>query len=81
MTAGVAVVVTCRDLGRFLEEALRSVEHQTHPASEVVVVDDDSHDVYTRQVLQRIADAGVTVAHMPKGNATGGAMPPTPSCS
>lgn len=29
--------------------------------------------------IRRIADSGATVAHVPKGNATGGAMAPTPA--
>jgi len=57
----IAAIVTCRDLGRFLDEALASVERQTRPAAEIVVVDDQSDDIHTRQVLARIAHGGTRV--------------------
>ncbi len=64
MTAGrIAAVITCRNLGRFLDEALASVERQTRPAAEILVVDDASDDVYTRQALARVARDGTRVAH------------------
>jgi peptidoglycan/xylan/chitin deacetylase (PgdA/CDA1 family)/glycosyltransferase involved in cell wall biosynthesis/SAM-dependent methyltransferase len=57
----IAAIVTCRDLGRYLAEALESVERQTRPASEIVVVDDRSSDVHTRQVLAALRRAGTCV--------------------
>jgi peptidoglycan/xylan/chitin deacetylase (PgdA/CDA1 family)/SAM-dependent methyltransferase len=54
-------MITCRDLGRFLDEALASVERQTRPAAEILIVDDASADVYTRQTLARITRAGTRV--------------------
>jgi peptidoglycan/xylan/chitin deacetylase (PgdA/CDA1 family)/glycosyltransferase involved in cell wall biosynthesis len=57
----IAAVITCHDLGRTLDEALASVERQTRPAAEIVVVDDDSDDVYTQQVVARIERAGTRV--------------------
>src|SRR5262249_58971554 len=63
VTAGrIAAIVTCRNLGRYLGEALESVERQTRPAAEILVVDDASDDVFTRQVLARIASGGTHVA-------------------
>lgn len=59
----VAVVITCYDLGRTLEEAVESVVRQTLPAAEVLVVDDGSTDLYTLQVLARLAGAGHRVHH------------------
>ena len=58
----IAVVITCRDLGRTLLEAVRSVERQTRPAAEIVVIDDASSDIYTRQVLEGLARDGTRVA-------------------
>ncbi len=61
MTGRIAVVVTCRDLGRTLSEALESVDRQTRPAAEIVVVDDASDDLYTRQAVARLAQGGTCV--------------------
>lgn len=58
----IGAVITCRDLGRTLLEALESVERQTRPAAEIVVVDDASTDIYTRQVLARLEREGTRVA-------------------
>jgi peptidoglycan/xylan/chitin deacetylase (PgdA/CDA1 family)/glycosyltransferase involved in cell wall biosynthesis len=57
----VAAVITCHDLGRTLEAALDSVLGQTRPAAEIVVVDDRSTDIYTRQVLARLESLGTRV--------------------
>jgi peptidoglycan/xylan/chitin deacetylase (PgdA/CDA1 family) len=57
----IAAVITCRDLGRSLEAALASVERQTRPAAEIVVVDDLSADIFTRQVLDRLERNGTRV--------------------
>ena len=59
----IAAVITCHDLGRTLVEALESVERQTRPAAEIVIIDDASPDLYTRQVLARIEREGTRVAH------------------
>jgi len=53
-TPSVSVIVTCRDLGRFLPEALASVYRQTYQDFEVVVVDDGSTEARTREVLAAI---------------------------
>jgi len=57
----IAAVITCHDLGRLLLEALESVERQTRPAAEIVVVDGGSTDIYTRQVLARLEREGTRV--------------------
>ena len=59
MTPGrIAAVITCHELGRTLREALDSVERQTRPAAEIVIVDDASTDIYTRQVVDRMEREG-----------------------
>jgi peptidoglycan/xylan/chitin deacetylase (PgdA/CDA1 family)/glycosyltransferase involved in cell wall biosynthesis/SAM-dependent methyltransferase len=57
----IAAVITCHELGRTLAEALASVERQTRPASEIVVVDDASTAIYTRQVLAGLERDGTRV--------------------
>jgi peptidoglycan/xylan/chitin deacetylase (PgdA/CDA1 family)/glycosyltransferase involved in cell wall biosynthesis len=57
----IAAVITCRDLGRTLDEAVDSVMRQTRPAAEIVVVDDGSSDVYTTQALARLENAATRV--------------------
>jgi peptidoglycan/xylan/chitin deacetylase (PgdA/CDA1 family)/glycosyltransferase involved in cell wall biosynthesis len=62
MTAApISVVLTCHNLGRWVREALDSVERQTRPAAEIVVVDDASTDLFTRQVLSRLEREGICV--------------------
>ena len=50
----IAVVVPCYNLGRTVEEAVDSVLMQARPAAEIIVVDDGSSDIATRQVLLRM---------------------------
>ena len=65
MTPGrIAAIITCHNLGRTLLEALASVERQTRPATEIIIVDDASTDIYTRQVLARLEHDGTRVEHI-----------------
>jgi peptidoglycan/xylan/chitin deacetylase (PgdA/CDA1 family)/glycosyltransferase involved in cell wall biosynthesis/SAM-dependent methyltransferase len=66
----IAAIVTCHDLGRTLREALDSVERQTRPATEIVVVDDRSTDLYTRQVLAELRREGTHVLEIAGGSAS-----------
>jgi glycosyltransferase involved in cell wall biosynthesis len=50
-TPKITVVVTCFNLGRYLEEAVDSVFEQTLQDFEVLIVDDGSTDPYTRDLL------------------------------
>lgn len=56
MPERVAVIIPCRNYGRYLGEALESVLAQTHPPSEVIVVDDGSADD-TAAVCARFPEA------------------------
>jgi glycosyltransferase involved in cell wall biosynthesis len=66
----VSVIITCYNYGRFVSQAIESALGQTHPAVEVIVIDDGSTDD-TRDVCQRYgnrityiyqANAGVSCA-------------------
>jgi peptidoglycan/xylan/chitin deacetylase (PgdA/CDA1 family)/glycosyltransferase involved in cell wall biosynthesis len=57
----IAVVIACRDLGRTLDDAVNSVMQQTRVPAEIVVVDDGSSDIFTKQAIARIERAGVHV--------------------
>lgn len=55
---GVAVIVPCYDLGHTISETLSSIDRQTRPPAEVLVVDDGSRDPHTRWVLDRLSRDG-----------------------
>jgi glycosyltransferase involved in cell wall biosynthesis len=40
----IAAIVACHNLGRTLREALDSIERQTRPATEIVLLEDGSTD-------------------------------------
>ena len=56
MTKSVSVVIPAYNYGRFIGEAIRSVVEQTHPPSEIIVVDDGSTDE-TAAVVGAFGDA------------------------
>jgi glycosyltransferase involved in cell wall biosynthesis len=53
VTPRVSVIVTCYNLGRYLDEAVESVFAQTFQDWELLIVDDGSTDPSTRQLLAR----------------------------
>lgn len=62
----VGVIVPCFRHGIFLEECIDSIEAQTLPASQIVVVDDGSEDAETIEALARLeTDPEVTVLRLP----------------
>ena len=63
----IAVVIPCYDLGDTVEAAVDSVLAQSRAAAEIVVVDDGSTDVWTRQVLARLERPRTRVVRIPHG--------------
>lgn len=61
----IAVVIPCYNLGRTVEQAVDSVLAQTRPAVNIVVVDDGSTDLYSRQVLSRLERPRTRVVRTP----------------
>lgn len=55
MSKKVSVIITCYNLGKYLSTAVESVLAQTHPADEIIIVDDGSNDKQTKQVLADLA--------------------------
>jgi len=64
----IAVVVTCSNQGRTIEAALASLQTQTRSADRIVLVDNDSDDIHTRQVLARVRQPRLSLEHsQPRG--------------
>src|SRR5262249_57383663 len=61
----VAVVVTCYNLGRYLDEAMESVLGQTFRDFEIVIVDDGSDEPETVRLLERYARPQTRIVHSP----------------
>ena len=57
----VVVIIRCRDQGRTLDEAVQSVRGQTRQPVELVIVDHEAVDLYTRQVLARLEQGGLRI--------------------
>jgi len=60
----VAVVIPCWNDGRFVAEAVASVQAQREPC-ELVVVDDGSTDTQTAAELRWLEQSGVVVVRQP----------------
>lgn len=62
---GVAIIIPCFNLGRTVEEAVDSALQQTRPADEIIVVDDGSTDLCTRQVLSQLRRPNTRIVRTP----------------
>ena len=63
MTPRVSVVITCFNLGRYLDEAVESVLSQTFQDFDVVIVDDGSTDIATCEMLANYNRPRTRVVH------------------
>jgi glycosyltransferase involved in cell wall biosynthesis len=61
----VAVVITCYNLGRYLDETVDSVFAQTFQDFEIVIVDDGSDEPETVRLLESYARPQTRVVHSP----------------
>lgn len=57
----VSVIITCYNLGRYLDESIESVLNQTLPAVELIVVDDGSTEQGTRLAVDAATQRGIHV--------------------
>lgn len=57
----VSIVIPCHNDGRYLPEAIASARAQTHPDTEIILVDDHSTDQDTLRLLARLREEGLIV--------------------
>lgn len=63
----VSIIIPCFNDGNYLPEAVASARRQTHPAMEIIVVDDHSTDAMTLALLERLRHKGISVIQSPSG--------------
>jgi hypothetical protein len=61
MDSTISVVILCQEHGRTLSHVMDGVARQTRPATEVIVVDSSSSDLYTIQTLASLRRSRVAV--------------------
>jgi glycosyltransferase involved in cell wall biosynthesis len=66
-SVSVSVVITCHNLGAYLEEAVDSVLAQTWQDFEILVVDDGSTDAQTQALLAGFRRPATRVVRLPHG--------------
>jgi len=52
----VSIVMTSYNRGHFLDLAIKSALNQTYPNTEIIIVDDGSHDVLTKRIIEFYAE-------------------------
>lgn len=63
----VSIIIPCYNDGKYLPEAVASARAQTHPATEIIVVDDHSTDPKTLAIYERLRNAGIRLLQTPAG--------------
>jgi len=64
----VSVIIPCYNHGKFIREALKSIENQTYQNLEIIIVNDGSDDEYTLNVLENLDSRNVTIFHKENGD-------------
>lgn len=59
----VSVIMPCYNDGAYIEEAVASLQKQTYPNIELIIIDDGSDDVKTRDALKRLQHPGLQILH------------------
>lgn len=63
MAIDVSVVIPCCNDGKYLAEAVASVELERHADVEIIIADDGSGDVQTLQILEKLSAQGIRIIH------------------
>jgi hypothetical protein len=65
----ISVIIPCYNHGRTVRQALDSILAQTRPAAEIIILDDGSTDLYTRQVLASLEKPRTRIVRTPNSGA------------
>lgn len=61
----VSVIMPCYNDGEYIRESIETVRKQTYPSIELIIIDDGSDDIQTRQIIEEIEMEGfATVLHI-----------------
>lgn len=63
----VSIIIPCYNDGKYLPEAVASARAQTHPSTEIIIVDDHSTDPKTQAIYEQFRNEGIPVLQTPPG--------------
>ena len=59
----VSVIMPCYQDGQYLQEAINSVNLERNLHTEIIIIDDGSTDLLTREILSRISHDRIRLLH------------------